>query len=171
MGKFAKAEIENIEEIRISIVVSRFNEKITSALLDGALNELDKNSVSRDKVDVFYVPGSLELAVVAKACAANGADAVICLGAVIRGDTAHFEYVSNTTALAISDVALTTGVPCIFGVLTVDSEQQAQERIGGSEGHKGEEAAASALETIATLKKVVDAPSASKKKSTGFIGS
>lgn len=166
MGKFSPVKIENMENANISIVVSRFNEKITSPLLDGAINVLDKHGISRDKVGVFYVPGAMELAVVAKECAERGADAVICLGAVIRGGTPHFEYVSNTCALSVAEVATSTGVPCIFGVLTVDNETQALERIGGQEGHKGEEAAMSALETIATLREVRNA----KKSSTGFVG-
>lgn len=156
MGRYAGKEREagDLSDLRIAIVVSRFNEPITSALLDGALNEFDKRGVARDQVEVFYVPGSLEIAVVAQACAHKGIDAVVCLGAVVRGDTAHFEYVANTTALSIADVATRTGVPCIFGVLTVDNDQQARERIGGSQGHKGEEAASTALETIATLRSV-----------------
>ena len=165
MGNFAAKDIENIGQVRVAIVVSRFNEQITSALLDGALNEFDKNGVQRDQIDVYYVPGAMELAVVAKECADSGADAVVCLGAVVRGDTPHFEYVSNTCALSIAKVATKTGVPCIFGVLTVDNESQARERIGGAQGHKGEEAALSALETIATLRAVRK----SKKPSTGFV--
>lgn len=166
MGKFSPTKLENMESANIAIVVSRYNEKITAPLLDGAINILDKHGISRDKVNVFYVPGALELAVVAKECAGRGADAIICLGAVIRGDTPHFEYVSNTSALSIAQVATTTGVPCIFGVLTLDNETQALERVGGQVGHKGEEAAMSALETIATLREVRDI----KKASTGFVG-
>jgi 6,7-dimethyl-8-ribityllumazine synthase len=163
MGTFSNNNLETPTDVDIAIVVSRFNEKITSALLDGALNAFDKAGVARDKIDVHYVPGSLELAVVAKAAAVRGADAVVCLGAVIRGDTSHYEYVCNTTALSIADVATSTGVPCIFGVLTVDNESQAQERIGGAHGHKGEEAATTALETIATLRSITR-----PKATTGF---
>lgn len=166
MGQFSPAKIENLGSANIAIVVSRYNEKITAPLLDGAINMLDKHGISRDKVNVYYVPGALELAVIAKECASRGADAIICLGAVIRGDTPHFEYVSSTCALSIANVATSTGVPCIFGVLTVDNETQALERIGGQEGHKGEEAAMSALETIATLREVRNA----KESSTGFLG-
>ena len=168
MGKFANIEIEDIEEVKIAIVVSRFNEEITNALLDGALNEFDSLGITRDLIDVYYVPGSLELAVVAKECASNDVDAVVCLGAVIRGDTAHFEYVANTSALSIANVANATGVPCIFGVLTVDNETQARERIGGAQGHKGSEAAKSAIETVSTLRKVRNAKT-KKSKSTGFV--
>ena len=164
MGQFSPAEIDNLGNVHIAIVVSRFNEKITSALLDGALNELDKHNIARDRVDVHYVPGSMEIAIVAKACAVKNVDAVICLGAVIRGDTPHFEYVSSASSNAIANVALETGVPCIFGVLTVDNESQALERVGGAQGHKGNEAAASALETIATLRNITSP----KKSSVGF---
>jgi len=168
VGEYSKGDAKGNEALRIAVVVSKFNEKITTALLDGALNELDKAGVDREKVEVFNVPGALELAVVARACADTEVDAVICLGAVIRGETAHFEYVANTAALAISNVGISTGVPCIFGVLTVDNEQQALDRIGGSQGHKGEEAAATALETIATLKQVKEGTKKKASKATGF---
>ena len=169
MGTFSNVAIEKIDEVKIAIVVSRFNEDITNALLDGALNEFDNFGIAKDQIDVYYVPGALELAVVAKECAGNEVDAVVCLGAVVRGDTPHFEYVSNTCALSIASIASATGVPCIFGVLTVDSESQARERIGGAQGHKGNEAARSAIETISTLREVRN----SKKKrvsTTGFVG-
>ena len=166
MGKYSASNASGLGDIRLSVVVSRFNEPITSALLDGALNECDRRGVSRDHIDVFYVPGALEIAVVAKECAGRGADAVVCLGAVVKGDTPHFEYVANTAALSIADVATSTGVPCIFGVLTVENESQARERIGGSQGHKGEEAAATAIDTIETLREV---DAAFSGKSTGFL--
>lgn len=166
MGQFTKADLENITDAKIAIVVSRFNEQITSALLDGAINEFDIHGISRDQIEIYYVPGSLEIAVVAKECAKKGVDAVVCLGAVIKGDTPHFEYVSAAASNAIASVALETSVPCIFGVLTVDNLEQAKERIGGAQGHKGEEAALSALETISTLREVRNV----KKSSTGFVG-
>lgn len=166
MGQYSSAESIDASQLKIAIVVSKFNEKITNGLLDGALNEFDKAGLSRDKIQVFNVPGALEIAVVAKACAQQGVDAVVCLGAVIRGDTAHFEYVANAASLSIAEVATSTGVPCIFGVLTVDNESQALERIGGSQGHKGEEAAATAIETVVTLKNVSGAYSSS---GAGFV--
>jgi len=170
MGTHANVHIEKIEDVKIAIVVSRFNEEITNALLDGALNEFDTFGIARDQINVYYVPGAMELAVVAKECASNDVDAVVCLGAVIRGDTPHFEYVSNTSALSIAGVASATGVPCIFGVLTVDNESQARERIGGAQGHKGNEAAQSAIETISTLREVRDGKKKSKTSMTGFVG-
>ena len=166
MGKYSASDTSDLGSIRLSIVVSRFNETITSALLDGALNECDRRGVTRDRIDVFYIPGALEIAVVAKECAVRGADAVVCLGAVVKGDTPHFEYVANTAALSIAEVATSTGVPCIFGVLTVENEAQALERIGGAQGHKGEEAAATAIDTIRALREVEAAFSG---KSTGFL--
>ncbi len=167
MGTFStNFDLEIPKDVKIAIVVSKFNEKITTALLDGAMNQLDKSGVDLQNVSVHYVPGSLELAVVAKTCAANGADAVICLGCVIRGDTSHYDYVCNTTALSTAQVATDTGVPCIFGVLTVDNESQALERIGGAQGHKGEEAALTALHTIATLREISKPTS---KSGAGFV--
>ena len=166
MGKFESMELTNIEDARIAIVVARFNSDITSKLLEGAQNELKKHGVSEDNVEVIYVPGAFELAITAKACAEKDFDSVICLGAVVRGGTPHFEYVANTCALAISNVSLNTGVPCIFGVLTVDNQEQATERVGGKEGHKGEEAALSSLEMINTLRNLKTEPS---KKLTGFV--
>ncbi len=170
MGKYSNITIEKIEDVKIAIVVSRFNEDITNALLDGALNEFDAFGIGRDQIDLYYVPGSLELAVVARECASNEVDAVVCLGAVVRGDTPHFEYVSNTSALSIAGVANATGVPCIFGVLTVDNESQARERIGGAQGHKGMEAAQSAIETISTLREVRNTKKKQKVSTTGFTG-
>ena len=134
-------------DLRVSIVVSRFNEDITGALLDGATRALHEQGLAADALRVVSVPGAYELPLVAKQLAAHGAsDAVICLGAVVRGDTPHFDYVAGEAARGIMQASLDTGVPVIFGVLTVDTRQQALERVGGSEGHKGEEAAITAIE-------------------------
>lgn len=159
-------KLTNIDDARVAIVVARFNSDITSKLLEGAQTELKKHNVSQDNVEVVYVPGAFELAITAKACAEKDFDAVICLGAVVRGGTPHFEYVANTCALAISNVSLNTGIPCIFGVLTVDNQEQAIERVGGKEGHKGQEAALSALEMINILRNLKTETS---KKLTGFV--
>jgi 6,7-dimethyl-8-ribityllumazine synthase len=137
--------------MRFAIAVARFNRDITDALLDGARRTLDKFGAAR--VDVVWVPGAFELPVVARRLARTGwADAVICIGAVVRGDTPHFDYVAGECAAGITRVSLDTGVPVIFGVLTVDTREQAIERIGGKEGHKGEEAAAGAIEMVALLR-------------------
>ena len=133
--------------LRVAIVVSRFNEDITGALLDGATRALQEHGLAADALSVESVPGAYELPLVAKQLAAHGAcDAVICLGAVVRGDTPHFDYVAGEAARGIMQASLDTGVPVIFGVLTVDTRQQALDRVGGSEGHKGEEAAITAIE-------------------------
>ncbi|MGH8978256.1 MAG: 6,7-dimethyl-8-ribityllumazine synthase [Acidimicrobiia bacterium] len=137
--------------MRFAIAVARFNRDITDALLDGARRTLEKFGAAQ--VDVVWVPGAFELPLVARRLARTGwADAVICIGAVVRGDTPHFDYVAGECAAGITRVSLDTGVPVIFGVLTVDTREQAIERIGGKEGHKGEEAAATAIEMVALLR-------------------
>jgi 6,7-dimethyl-8-ribityllumazine synthase len=137
--------------MRIAIAVARFNRDITDALLDGAQRTLEKYGAAQ--VDVVWVPGAFELPLVARKLAVSGAtDAVICIGAVVRGDTPHFEYVAGECAAGISRVTLDTGVPVVFGVLTVNTREQAFERLGGKEGHKGEEAAATAIEMVALLR-------------------
>ena len=133
--------------LRFGIVVSRFNEFITRRLLEGALDGLRRHGVEEDAVDVAWVPGSLEIPVVARRLAQSGQyDAVICLGAVIRGATAHFDYVAGGAANGIASVALETGVPVIFGVITTDTIEQAIERAGTKAGNKGYDAALSAIE-------------------------
>ena len=152
MGEYAAHEGElDASGMRIAIAVARFNRDITDDLLDGAERVLRKHDAA--DVSVAWVPGAFEAPLVAKRFAASGAvDAVICLGAVIRGETAHFEYVAGETAAGITRAALDTGVPVIFGVLTVDDREQARDRLGGREGHKGEEAAATAIEMVSLLR-------------------
>lgn len=130
-----------------AIVVSRFNELITEQLLDGALEALRRHGVNTDEVVVARVPGSLEIPVAAKKLAASGEyDAVICLGAVIRGATPHFDYVCSGASSGIQRASLDTDVPVIFGVITTDTIEQAIERAGTKAGNKGREAALAALE-------------------------
>lgn len=132
---------------RVAILVSRYNEMITRRLLDGARNCCREAGVPDDQVDVAWVPGAFELPAVAEAAARTGRYAcLVALGAVIRGDTAHFDYVAGEAAYGLGAVARTHGVPVAFGVLTVDTMQQALDRAGGSAGNKGEEAAAAALQ-------------------------
>ncbi len=132
---------------RFGIVVSRFNEFITSKLLDGALDALLRHEVDTDAIDVVWVPGSFEIPITAKRLAKTGRyDAVICLGAVIRGATPHFDYVAAEVSKGIANVGLETGVPVIFGVLTTDTIEQAVERAGTKMGNKGFEAAMVAIE-------------------------
>ncbi len=153
MGEYAvTADAVDGTGMRVAIAVSRFNEDITEGLLTGARRTLAGAGVRDEDVMVVRVPGAFELPVVARQLGGSGAvDAVICLGAVIRGDTPHFEYVAGEAARGLQDAALATGVPVVFGILTTNTHGQALDRIGGSEGHKGEEAAATALEMIALL--------------------
>lgn len=132
---------------RVGIVVSRFNEFITGKLLDGALDGLRRHEVVEDAIDVAWVPGAFEIPLVAQRMAESGRyGAVICLGAVIRGATPHFDYVAAEVSKGIANVALATGIPVIFSVLTTDTLEQAIERAGTKAGNKGFEAALSAIE-------------------------
>jgi 6,7-dimethyl-8-ribityllumazine synthase len=131
---------------RVAILVSRYNEVITSRLLDGALACCDEAGVPRDEVDVVWLPGAFELTAAAAAAAATGRyTCLVALGAVIRGETPHFEYVAGAAATGLTDVSRLHAIPVGFGVLTVDTLQQAMERAGGSAGNKGHEAADAAL--------------------------
>jgi 6,7-dimethyl-8-ribityllumazine synthase len=156
VGEYAAAAGEvNGSGMRVAVVVSRFNEHITGELLDGARRALRAGHVADEEVTVAWVPGAFELPLVAQHLARSGwCDSVVCLGAVIRGDTPHFDYVAGEAARGLQEVALATGVPIVFGVLTTDTLQQALDRIGGSEGHKGEEAANTALEMIELLRRI-----------------
>jgi 6,7-dimethyl-8-ribityllumazine synthase len=154
MGEHS-ASLDDIDArgLRIATVAARFNDDVTRLLLDGAQDTLRRHGIPEAAAPVYWVPGAFELPVVAKRLAESGEfDAVICLGAVIRGDTPHFDYVAGESAAGLARVALDTGVPVIFGVLTTNSRDQATARCGGSEGHKGAEAAATALETAALLR-------------------
>ncbi|WP_053365934.1 6,7-dimethyl-8-ribityllumazine synthase [Bacillus sp. FJAT-27245] len=133
--------------LKIGIVAGRFNEFITDKLVGGALDALKRHGVNEEDVDVAWVPGAFEIPLIAQKLAKGGKyDAVVTLGAVIRGSTPHFDYVCNEAAKGVANTALSTGVPVIFGVLTVDSIEQAIERAGTKAGNKGWEAAASAIE-------------------------
>ena len=147
--------------LRFAIVVARFNELITQQLLSGARDGLRRHGVSEDAIDVAFVPGSLEIPVVAQGLARAGRyDAVICLGAVIRGATAHFDYVAAGVAQGVARVSLECGLPVIFGILTTDTIEQALERAGTKQGNKGWDAAVSAIETARVLRAVGEASSA-----------
>ena len=138
-----------------AVVASRFNDFVVKALLDGALDAVGRHGGEVGAVDVAWVPGSYEIPVAAKAFALSGRyDAVICLGAVIRGSTAHFDYVAGGVAGGISSVALETGVPVIFGVITTETIEQAIERAGTKMGNKGFEAAVSAIEMADLMPKI-----------------
>jgi 6,7-dimethyl-8-ribityllumazine synthase len=132
---------------RIAVVVSRFHEQVTAKLLDGALTGLRSHGVADDAVDVAWVPGAFEIALVAKRMASTGAyDAVICLGAVVRGETAHFDLIAAEAARGAAEVGRDTGIPVIFEVLATETLAQAEARAGGEHGNKGWDAAGAALE-------------------------
>ena len=137
--------------LTLAIVVSRFNEFATGKLLAGAEEAAERYGV--DRHEVFWVPGSFEIPIVAKRLAESGRyQAVVCLGAVVRHETAHFEYVAGQAAEGFQRAALDTGVPCIFGVLTCDTEEQALERAGGKRGNKGFEAVEAAVRVANLLR-------------------
>ncbi len=142
-------------DAKIAIVVSRFNDFITSRLLDGALDALRRHGATEEQLTVVRVPGSYEIPLAAKKLAQNpGYHAVICLGAVIRGATPHFEYVASEVAKGVASVMLETGKPVVFGVLTTDSIEQAIERAGTKSGNKGFDAAISAIEMLDLFKHI-----------------
>jgi 6,7-dimethyl-8-ribityllumazine synthase len=137
---------------RFALVISRFNEFVTSRLREGALDCLRRHGAGEESVDEIWVPGAFELPLAARAAAGTGRyDAVICLGAVIRGATPHFDYVAGESARGIGRVGRDTGIPAIFGVLTTDTVEQAMERAGGEAGNKGWDAARAALEMASVL--------------------
>jgi 6,7-dimethyl-8-ribityllumazine synthase len=136
----------------VAILVSRYNELITTKLLDGALACCGEAGVLREDVDVIWIPGAFEMGAAAAAAAETGKySCLVALGAVIRGETPHFEYVAGETARGLTAVAVRHALPVGFGVLTVDTLQQATDRAGGSAGNKGHEAAAAALRTADAL--------------------
>ena len=143
-------------DLKIGIVVSRFNGFITTKLLDGALDSLKRHGVNLEDIDVFWTPGAFEIPATAKRIAEKGKfDAIVCIGAVIRGATPHFDYVANESAKGIAQVGLNTGVPVIYGVITTDTIEQAIERAGTKSGNKGAEAAVTAIE-MANLYRQID---------------
>lgn len=138
--------------LRFAVVVSRFNHMVSSRLLDGCTAELTRRGAASDDVHVAWVPGAFEIALAARGLAKSGRyDAIVVLGAVIRGGTPHFDYVCNGVTDGIREVMRDENVPVAFGVLTTDDVEQALERAGGGEGHKGEEAARVAIEMARLL--------------------
>ncbi len=138
-------------DLRVGIVVSRWNEFITTRLLEGALDGLRRHGVDPDQITVAWVPGSFEIPLTCRHMAASGQyDVLITLGAVIRGATSHYDHVASAVTSGVAQVGLETGVPCIFGVITTENIEQAIERAGTKAGNKGFEAAAAAIE-MATL--------------------
>ncbi|PKM88907.1 MAG: 6,7-dimethyl-8-ribityllumazine synthase [Firmicutes bacterium HGW-Firmicutes-12] len=142
------------EGLKFGIVISRFNEFITSKLLGGAMDALVRHGVKEEDIAVAWAPGAFEIPLVAKRMTAKDYDAVICLGAVIRGATPHFEYVSAEVTKGVAQISLVSNAPVIFGVLTTDNIEQAIERAGTKAGNKGFEAAVTAIEMANLLKQL-----------------
>ena len=143
-------------DARIAIAAARFNQDIVDELLAGCIRRLEDHGIHGDRVAIHRVPGAFELPLAAKLLAQKGKySAVICLGAIVRGETPHFDFVSSECAHGIAQVALSEKLPIIFGVLTTDNEQQAWDRCGGKNGHAGERAADAALEMIAVARHIV----------------
>jgi len=138
--------------LRFALVVSRFNEFITGKLLSGALDALHRHGANAEDIDIAWVPGAFEIPLAAQKLAAKQYNAVICLGAVIRGATPHFDYVANEVTKGIAHISLLSGKPVIFGVITADTLEQAIERAGTKAGNKGWDAALSAIEMANLLK-------------------
>ena len=152
------------ESFRFAIVVSRWNDELTSRLCDGAVEALTKAGAAKDAFEVFRVPGAFELPLASMKAAETGLfDAVIALGVVIRGETPHFEFVAGQAAAGIMQASIDTGIPIMFGVVTADTKEQAEARCGGSIGNKGYEAAMSAIE-MANLSREIEGLSEGEDK-------
>lgn len=140
---------------KFCIIVSRFNEFITSKLLSGAIDELKRHGVKEDNIDIVWCPGAFEIPIIAKKCAKTKQyNAIITLGAVIKGSTSHYDYVCAEVSKGVASVGLETEIPVIFGVLTTDNIEQAIERAGTKAGNKGSDAAKSAIEMASLLAKI-----------------
>lgn len=143
------------KEIRVGIVVARFNEFITSKLLGGAMDGLLRHNVAEDDIHVAWVPGAFEIPLVASKMAKSGKyDAVICLGAVIRGATSHYDYVCNEVSKGVASISVENDIPVMFGVLTTDNIEQAIERAGSKSGNKGHDCALGAIEMVNLLREI-----------------
>ena len=143
------------EDMKVGIVAARFNEFITNKLLGGALDGLTRHDVREEDIEVAWVPGAFEIPLIAARMAKSGRyDAVICLGAVIRGSTSHYDYVCNEVSKGIASVSLETGVPVLFGVLTTENIEQAIERAGTKAGNKGYDCALSAVEMVNLIREM-----------------
>jgi len=143
------------EGLKFGLVVSRFNEMISKKLLDGSMDALRRQGVKDEDIEIAWVPGSYEIPVITlKMAEANKYEAIICLGAILRGATPHFEYVANVVTKGIANVALKTGIPAINGIVTADNLEQAIERAGTKRGNKGFDAALSAIEMANLMRKM-----------------
>ncbi|MDR1701026.1 MAG: 6,7-dimethyl-8-ribityllumazine synthase [Lachnoclostridium sp.] len=145
------------KEIRIGIVAARFNEFITNKLLSGAMDGLKRHNINEDDIDVAWVPGAFEIPLIASKMAKSGRyDAVICLGAVIRGSTTHYDYVCSEVSKGIAHISLDTGIPVMFGILTTENIEQAIERAGTKSGNKGFDCALGAIEMVNLIRDIGD---------------
>jgi 6,7-dimethyl-8-ribityllumazine synthase len=143
------------KDVKIGIVVARFNEFITSKLLGGAVDGLKRHHIDEDSIDVAWVPGAFEIPLIASKMAKSGKyDAVICLGAVIRGSTSHYDYVCSEVSKGIANVSLNSDIPVMFGVITTENIEQAIERSGSKAGNKGYECAVGAIEMINLIREI-----------------
>ncbi len=144
-----------LKEIKVGIVAARFNEFITSKLLSGALDGLLRHNIREEAVHIAWVPGAFEIPLIASKMAKSGKyDAVICLGAVIRGSTSHYDYVCSEVSKGIASVSLTSGIPVMFGVLTTENIEQAIERAGTKAGNKGYDCALGAIEMVNLIREI-----------------
>lgn len=143
------------KEIKIGIVAARFNEFITSKLLSGALDALKRHNISEDSIETAWVPGAFEIPLIASKMAKCGKyDAIICLGAVIRGSTSHYDYVCNEVSKGIASVSLNNDIPVMFGILTTENIEQAIERAGTKAGNKGYDCAVGAIEMVNLIREI-----------------
>ena len=150
-----EGKLTGAEDIKIGIVAARFNEFIVSRLIGGALDGLKRHDVPEEQIDLAWVPGAFEIPVIAEKMAASGKyDAVICVGAVIRGDTSHYDLVCSEAAKGIAQVGLASGVPVLFGVITTENIEQAIARAGSKAGNKGYDCALSAIEMVNLLNQI-----------------
>ena len=145
------------KDIKIGIVIARFNEFITSKLLDGAIDGLKRHGVSEENIDIAWVPGAFEVPLIAdKMANRKKYDGIICLGSVIRGSTSHYDYVCNEVSKGIAHVSLNTGVPVTFGILTTENIEQAIERAGTKAGNKGFDCAVNVIEMVNLIRELED---------------
>lgn len=153
MGKTFEGNLVGTD-LKIGIVVGRFNDFITSKLLDGAVGTLKRHGVHEENIDVAWVPGAFEIPLASQKMVNSNYDAVVTLGAVIQGSTPHFDYVCNEAAKGVSNASMQSGKPVIFGILTTETIEQAVERAGTKAGNKGADAAAAAIETANLVKEL-----------------
>ncbi len=164
LSKYDEKKLASAEEMSFGIVVADWNEEITHALYEACYDTLTKHGADVEAIHTIQVPGAFELPNGARLLIkSKKTDAVICIGCVIKGETSHNEYINNAVAMGLTQLGLTTGIPCIFGLLTPNDEQQAKDRAGGKHGNKGVEAAVTAIRMVALDKETSD-----KKQSIGF---